>query len=104
MKKILLVLMATSSICCASPRMYIDNDDLDTSKNSFHIHTGRNEWLQTNTVHRDRSGLYTNESDILTVNDLEAIYKQQWKCPYCYTYYDIGVACNNKECPSKYKP
>jgi hypothetical protein len=105
MRKFLLLFVAISSLSYASnSRIYIDSEDLDDSKNAFHIHTGHNEWLQTNTVHRDQTGLYTLESDICTISDMQSIYKQQWKCPYCYTYYDVGVACNNKDCPSKYKP
>ena len=104
MKKIILTLaMLTSLSCQASVRMYVTNDDVDDSTDCFHIHTGKNEWVSTQTMYRDKSGLYAKEDELLQISDKELAYKQSWKCPYCYRYYDQGNPCNNADCPSKYR-
>lgn len=104
MKKLILSLIAISSICQASEKVYIDENDLDSSKQYFRIHVGHNNWLKTGTMHSDNNGLYTFENDIFKEGDKESQYVQQWKCPYCYTYNDMGKACSNANCPSKFKP
>jgi hypothetical protein len=86
-----------------SEKIYIDEEEFDTKGDSFYIHTGHNVWLQTHTVHRDKTGLYTFESNINRSTDVKMEYEKKWKCPYCYMYWPVGKACANKECPSKYK-
>lgn len=66
------------------------------------FHIGENIWLQTECIHRDESGLYTLERDVLQ-DGVKAEHQKMWKCPYCHRYWPIGTACQNPECPSKYK-
>lgn len=100
-KFFVLSLMIFSSL--SASRMYINDEDLDNGENAFHIHIGDNVWIQTDTIHRDKTGLYTFESRILREKDTRNEYEKRWKCPYCYKYWPIGTACQNKDCPSKYK-
>jgi hypothetical protein len=86
----------------ANEKIYIDSNELDSSENNFKIHVGHNMWLETETVHRDSTGLYTFENNI--VRSLKnAEYQRQWKCPYCHAYWPEGIRCQNPKCPSKYK-
>ena len=104
MKKLFLTLaFLSATLCQASNKIYIDHEDLDVSKECFHIHTGKNEWLSTKTMHRDASGMFAMQEEIIHVDDLSGEYEQTWKCPYCHNYYKIGNACNNANCPSKYR-
>jgi hypothetical protein len=80
--------------------MYVDGNDLKEEEGSFRIHIGGNVWVQTNTMHRDCTGLYTYESEIKMLN---GEYQRTWKCPYCHLHWPIGKSCKNKDCPSKYK-
>lgn len=83
-------------------RMYIDEKEMSADFDSFHLHIGENIWLNTNTVHRDSTGLFSYECDIIK-SDPSLEYEKKWKCPYCFNYWPIGKACQNKDCPSKYK-
>ena len=103
-KKLCLSSLFILSNVNATDKMYIDKNDLDDSQDTFHIHIGENVWIETNTVHRDTSGLYTFEKDVKRdLREKSIEYKKKWKCPYCSMYWPIGTACQNKECPSKYK-
>lgn len=104
MKKIILAFALLASVAChATCKMYVTHDDVDDSTDCFHIHTGKNEWLSTQTMYRDKTGLYAKDDELMQISELEAAYKQSWKCPYCYRYYDQGNPCNNADCPSKYR-
>ena len=110
MKKRILPLLAVcaSSILpvTASEKIYIDQEELKSSNNAFHIHQGNNVWIETNTIHRDATGFYTHEESIARTfkdNKYKGDYKKTWKCPYCYSYWPIGTPCQNPSCPSKYK-
>lgn len=87
----------------ASERMYIDENELDSTENCFHIHMGDNFWIETQTIHRDDSGLYTLEKNIIRNKNKSSDYERKWKCPYCNRYWKVGQACQNEECPSRYK-
>lgn len=105
MRKILLVLAVfTSMMSFASDKIYMSFDDVDESQNEFHFHIGQNEWLKTNTIHRDITGLYTLESDIFKNEDIQAAYEKTWKCPFCFHHWRMDQACENAQCPSKNKP
>lgn len=82
-------------------KMYLDENEVQINPESIYIHTGNNIWIETQSITRDATGLYTFESNINYYWGEEAA-KKKWKCPYCYRYYDVGVACDNSECPSKY--
>jgi hypothetical protein len=99
---IILCALSISSIS-ASEKIYIDDDSLEHKQDCFHIHQGHNLWLETRTVHRDSRGLFTFEGSLLRSKSLKSEYKKTWKCPYCYQYWPIGTACQNQDCPSKYK-
>lgn len=109
LKKLIIISAVFLSSWChvhASERMYIDIDNLDYSKDYFHIQVGNNVWIQTDTVHRDETGLYTYESNIartMLSKGLTAEYQKTWKCPYCYNYWPVGKPCGNSDCPSKYQ-
>lgn len=101
MKRLTFIAAIFFNSLCAE-RMYIDEEQFSTKGDSFYIHTGHNVWLETNTVHRDATGLYTFESNLnRSLTKME--YERKWKCPYCYMYWPVGKACANKDCPSKYK-
>lgn len=82
-------------------RIYFDPDDFPMGEESFHIHVGGNEWIQTTTVHRDITGFFTYSADVYCVPGSIA-YQKQWKCPYCNRYWPIGQPCGNADCPSRY--
>lgn len=88
----------------ADQRMYIDAEELCERQDAFRIHIGHNNWIETDTVHRDRSGMYIfiNDIHLEKIND-QMEYQKSWKCPYCFYYWPIGTPCGNAECPSKYK-
>lgn len=91
----------TQCITKESERVYFDPDDFPMGEETFHIHTGGNEWIQTSTVHRDVTGFFTYTADIYCIPGSLA-YQKQWKCPYCNRYWPIGQPCGNAECPSRY--
>ena len=49
-------------------KLYIDDDSFKVNMqgDEFYIHVGDNVWLQTHTVHRDASGLFAYESELIT--------------------------------------
>lgn len=85
-------------------KVYIDEDEMKSTSDAFYIHLGNNMWMQTNTVHRDSTGLYTYQGCIAKslANAKTATYEKKWRCPYCYNYWPVGTKCQNAECPSKY--
>jgi len=92
-----------SSCIFAGDKFYIDEKMLEPSGHSFHVHVGNNEWLKTNTVHRDSTGLYAYDSDFHRVEGKKDRYEKEWKCPYCHMHWPIGKSCKNPDCPSRYK-
>jgi len=89
-------------------KMYIDVDSFkaNTKGDEFYIHVGNNVWLVTHSIHRDASGVFAYEENLsktLGGPGYKCEYEKKWKCPYCYNYWPIGTACQNKDCPSKYK-
>lgn len=107
MKKLFLLCFVALLSCTsltAADRIYIDETEMNSFHNAFHIHQGNNVWIQTSTVHRDETGLYTMESNISRIiRNTKAEYQKTWKCPYCYHHWPIGTSCQNASCPSKYK-
>lgn len=83
-----------------SERVYIDEDDLKMNGDTFHIHVGCNEWIETHSVHRDKKGLFTYQSKIKGAS--AGVYEKSWKCPYCHSYWPMKTKCQNPDCPSKY--
>jgi|SRR6185312_9361849 len=81
-------------------RIYIDDEEFSAKSTSdyFDVHLGANLWIETNTIYRDGTGMYA-QIDAANL----AAYEKKWKCPYCYNLYPVGKACDNKDCPSKYK-
>lgn len=83
-------------------RIYFDPDDFPMGEESFHIHVGNNQWIQTTTVHRDMSGFFTYSADVYCVPG-SISYEKHWKCPYCNLYWPWGSPCGNPQCPGKFK-
>lgn len=84
-------------------KMYIDDEEMKSTPDSFHVHLGNNVWVRTNTVHRDKHGLFTYKACIAkSMLGAKYGYEKSWKCPYCYKYWPIGTPCQNKDCPSRY--
>lgn len=102
LSKTLFVCLMSVSAISAAEKIYIDDESLDYKQDSFHIHIGNNVWLETDTVHRDKSGLYTFDTNLLRSKSIKNEFKKTWKCPYCYQYWPLGTKCQNSECPSKY--
>lgn len=82
-------------------RIYIDSEEMETNEDRFRIHLGQNVWIEANAMYRDESGMYTLDANVL--RGLTNQYEKKWKCPYCYRYWPIGRACENKDCPSRFK-
>ena len=101
--KLLMTMMICAFSLSASEKIYIDDDQLEHKHDCFHIHQGHNVWLETKTVHRDSTGLFAFETSLLRSKNLTSEYKKTWKCPYCYRYWPIGTACQNNDCPSRFK-
>ncbi len=106
---VILLLVFFFSSLFSTEKKYIDSEELDTQSCGIYLHTGQNIWLETRCIHSDKRGLFTFESDIVRLDmnnkgiSSFGAYTQQWKCPYCYNYWPIGTACQNAQCPSKYK-
>jgi hypothetical protein len=102
-----LVCFGSLSAINIQEKMYIDDEEFkaNTKGDSFHIHIGHNVWLTTTTVHKDKTGLFAYEHDILRSMgpDYKIAYEKHWKCPYCHLYWPIGKPCDNASCPSKYR-
>ena len=86
-------------------KFYLDEEEMKSSDDAFYIHLGNNVWIHTNSINKDKKGLYTYRASIARsmVQGKMAAYEKKWKCPYCYSYWPIGTPCQNKDCPSKYK-
>lgn len=104
LKNLFLLFLLLSSACFADEKVYLNEDDIKTSCDKFYLHEGGNVWLQTSTLHRDKQGLFTFESDLGRVKDGFDVYGYQktWRCPYCNQHWPIGQKCQNSSCPSKY--
>lgn len=102
MIKYLFAFCLISNIAFASDRIYIDETEIDQIEDCFHIHTGGNIWIQTETVHRDATGLYTLEQNLIK-RAQSSEYERKWKCPYCNMYWPVGKPCQNSDCPSRYR-
>lgn len=100
---VLCVIGATDATALSNKKMYIDIDDLFAKEQTFHIHTGDNIWLETNTVHKDEVGYYTYERNLSVIPGCSMGWERKWKCPYCYSYWPVGTPCQNADCPSKYR-
>lgn len=85
-------------------KIYIAENDFSSDGDSFHVHIGGNQWLVTNTVHRDETGLYTYEASVKKSKNGKnnnSGYERKWKCPYCFSMWPMDSACQNSDCPSK---
>lgn len=84
-------------------KIYIDSKEMDMSQDRFKIHVGGNKWIETSSVSRDERGLYTLETNIVrSLTGLNATYRNEWKCPYCFNWWPMGKSCKNAQCPSKF--
>jgi hypothetical protein len=83
-------------------KIYIEKAEFSDEGGLFYIHIGGNIWISTKSVHRNHRGLYTYEYDLSKEAGGHS-YEKMWKCPYCHSYWPIGMSCQNKECPSKYR-
>jgi hypothetical protein len=101
-----LSLASFNSLCAINlkEKMYFDAEEFeaDALGDAFHIHIGNNVWLETNSVHRDGSGMFAYQGSLRRLGH-NAEYEKKWKCPYCYHYWPLGRGCGNSECPSRYK-
>ena len=100
MIKFLLALCLISNLAFASDRIYLDESEIDQCEDCFYIHTGGNIWLDSETLHRDITGLYISQKNLL--KNAKSEYEKRWKCPYCNMYWKVGQPCQNRECPSRY--
>jgi len=85
---------------------YIDDDEIasNTVGDAFHIHIGNNIWLISDFDPRNANNLFTNKCNVNQSNNLSKVaYERKWKCPYCHGYWPIGKACQDPNCPSKYR-
>lgn len=100
-----LSLLLSSFAIGVEDKIYLNEDDVKATYDRFYIHQGDNIWLETNALHRDSSGLFTFQTNLTTQSSkgLNAEYVKKWRCPYCNRYWPIGQACQNPDCPSKYK-
>lgn len=91
--------------CNFSEKYYIEDSSIDMNAlcESFNVHVGGNEWIETSTIYRDKTGTFTFQSDIKPSVISVCEYEKKWKCPYCYSLYPIGRPCSKADCPSKYR-
>jgi hypothetical protein len=99
-----LVFLSPLSAMKFDDKMYLNEDEVKTSYDRFHIHIGENVWIETNALNRDQFGLFTFNSNIASIENspLNAEYVKKWRCPHCNKYWPIGIRCQNTDCPSKY--
>jgi hypothetical protein len=83
-------------------RIYFDSDDVPMDQDGFHIRIGANEWLKSDTIHRDVTGFFTFENDVMRSGDSLA-YEKHWQCPYCHLFWPENSPCQNPKCPSRYR-
>jgi hypothetical protein len=102
MIRIVTLFMCAFSMLGAREKLYFDYDDMPKDEDAFHVHVGGNMWIRTNSIHRDSAGFYTYTKGIELMSGSQE-YRRKWKCPYCFQYWDIGQACQNPDCPSKYR-
>lgn len=104
LKHILMIFLLLSSVSFADDKMYLDEEQIKTTVDKFYIHQGGNVWIHTPTIHRDKHGLFTFESDLGRIKDGFNVwgYEKTWRCPYCNQHWPIGQKCQNSSCPSKY--
>jgi len=106
---LLMTVISSVSAFTMPDKIYVDSKEMDTTQDRFRIHLGHNVWVEANTMYRDESGMFTLESNLIRgmgngiAKDVKGEYERTWKCPYCYKYWPVGQACQNKDCPSKYK-
>ena len=89
-----------------SDKLYIDEEEMKSNTDAFYIHLGHNVWVHTNSVNKDKKGLYTYRASIarsMNIKGVQCAYERTWKCPYCFNHWPIGTPCQNKDCPSRYK-
>lgn len=100
----LIFILFCSTAAAIEEKIYLNEDEIKNSHDSFYIHQGHNVWLQTSTLHRDQTGLYTFSSNLCShfIPGGKTEYIKTWRCPYCHHYWPIGQKCQNKDCPSKY--
>jgi hypothetical protein len=79
-------------------RVYID--EFTHQEDSFYAHLGENIWVPTQHLACDDTGIFTYKRSIY---QLDKEITKKWKCPYCHRLWPVGVACQNPDCPSKYK-
>jgi|SRR5271157_2678287 len=112
LKKSKLFILIALAFCCvitslaADERIYVDDYQLSTQEDFYHIHIGNNIWIKTQIVHKDIIGLYALESDVFHMYESgsqKMAYERTWKCPYCHHHWAIGQPCQNPLCPSRYR-
>ena len=107
LRYLLFCLLCISPLCAKhanNDRVYVDEEQIGYTKDAFYIHLGHTVWVHTDQLYRDGSGIYIYENSLAkTVKPAKEVgYQKEWKCPYCYNYWPIGVPCQNVDCPSKY--
>lgn len=80
-------------------KKYFKMSDLDVNGSSFHIHIGANQWILSNLIHCDLSGLYVRENELIRYEDSPE-YFFKWKCEDCTFFWPLDVACLLPDCPS----
>lgn len=85
----------------ASDKIYIQEGSFRCDDNHYYIHEEDNTWIESNSLNRDITGYYIHPHNISTSTSGQV--QKKWKCPYCYRYWPMGTACQNPDCPSKYK-
>lgn len=101
-----LIFLSTASALELEDKMYINENQLKSSYDRFHIHLGENVWIETTALNRDEQGLFTFETNIITEANSKSFndeYVKKWQCPYCHKFWPYGSACQNTGCPSRFK-
>src|SRR5688500_8893152 len=88
----LTLLLLASAVNALEDKIYINDEDIKATYDKFYIHQGDNIWLETNSLHRDSSGLFTLQTNlsILQNKGPNVEYVKKWRCPYCNHYWPIG--------------
>ncbi len=92
-------LFADSSIGVEQEKLYIDNKDIAIDDQDIFVHLA-DDWMKTDAIRSDEHGLYVFGEDLTEYGSRVSPSPQQWKCPYCYYWWDMGEPCTNRKCPT----
>ena len=101
----LMIILSSLSAAEIEDKIYINENQLSHDYDRFYILVGDNVWIETNALNRDEFGLFTFSANVASIENspINAEYVKKWRCPHCNKHWPLGTACQNLDCPSRYK-